>query len=109
MDVTSLVVGLLISFLLVGIIAGWLAGLLMYGGGFGLLGNIGVGIVAVERLRPNSTIVRMAVLREPAAGVAGAAGITALDGPFTQQCGGKALDKSDLANALAAVEQDRVR
>lgn len=45
MDVTSLVVGLLISFLLIGTIAGWLAGLLMHGGGFGLLGNIGVGIV----------------------------------------------------------------
>ena len=45
MDVTSLVVGLLISFLLIGTIAGWLAGLLMRGGGFGLLGNIGVGIV----------------------------------------------------------------
>ena len=45
MDVTSLVVGLLTSFLLIGIIAGGLAGRLMRGGGFGLPGNVGVGIV----------------------------------------------------------------
>ncbi|SDW52302.1 MULTISPECIES: GlsB/YeaQ/YmgE family stress response membrane protein [Thiocapsa] len=32
-------------FLLIGAVAGWLAGLLMRGGGFGLLGNILVGIV----------------------------------------------------------------
>jgi uncharacterized membrane protein YeaQ/YmgE (transglycosylase-associated protein family) len=32
-------------FLLIGAAAGWLAGLLMRGGGFGLLGNILVGIV----------------------------------------------------------------
>jgi len=31
--------------LLVGAIAGWLAGLIMKGSGFGLLGDIGVGIV----------------------------------------------------------------
>ncbi|WP_430391994.1 GlsB/YeaQ/YmgE family stress response membrane protein [Dyella sp. 20L07] len=36
--------GLLI-FLLVGAIAGWLAGLIMRGFGFGLIGNIVVGIV----------------------------------------------------------------
>jgi uncharacterized membrane protein YeaQ/YmgE (transglycosylase-associated protein family) len=35
----------LIAFLLIGAVAGWLAGLLMRGGGFGLLGNIVVGIV----------------------------------------------------------------
>ena len=35
----------LIGFLLIGAVAGWLAGLLMRGGGFGLLGNIVVGIV----------------------------------------------------------------
>jgi uncharacterized membrane protein YeaQ/YmgE (transglycosylase-associated protein family) len=35
----------LIVFLLVGAIAGWLAGLLVKGYGFGLLGNILVGIV----------------------------------------------------------------
>lgn len=40
MDATSL-----IAFLLIGAVAGWLAGLLMRGGGFGLLGNIGVGVV----------------------------------------------------------------
>jgi uncharacterized membrane protein YeaQ/YmgE (transglycosylase-associated protein family) len=35
----------LIIFLLIGAVAGWLAGVLMKGGGFGLLGNIVVGIV----------------------------------------------------------------
>jgi uncharacterized membrane protein YeaQ/YmgE (transglycosylase-associated protein family) len=35
----------LIIFLAVGAIAGWLAGILMKGGGFGLIGNILVGIV----------------------------------------------------------------
>ena len=38
MDLTSLVI-----FLLMGAAAGWLAGLLMRGGGFGVLGNIVVG------------------------------------------------------------------
>jgi uncharacterized membrane protein YeaQ/YmgE (transglycosylase-associated protein family) len=40
MELTSLIV-----FLAIGAVAGWLAGLLMRGGGFGLLGNIVVGIV----------------------------------------------------------------
>ena len=35
----------LIAFLIIGAVAGWLAGKLMKGGGFGLLGNIVVGIV----------------------------------------------------------------
>jgi uncharacterized membrane protein YeaQ/YmgE (transglycosylase-associated protein family) len=35
----------LIIFLIVGAIAGWLAGLVMTGGGFGLIGNIVVGII----------------------------------------------------------------
>ena len=35
----------LLVFLIVGAIAGWLAGLLVKGYGFGLLGNIVVGIV----------------------------------------------------------------
>ena len=35
----------LIIFLAIGAIAGWLAGLLMKGGGFGLIGNIVVGII----------------------------------------------------------------
>lgn len=35
----------LIWFLIIGAIAGWLAGLVMKGGGFGLLGDIIVGIV----------------------------------------------------------------
>ena len=40
MDITSLLI-----FLAIGAVAGWLAGLLMRGGGFGLLGNIVVGII----------------------------------------------------------------
>lgn len=40
MDITSLII-----FLLIGAAAGWIAGLLMRGGGFGPLGNIVVGIV----------------------------------------------------------------
>ncbi|HEY6632530.1 MAG TPA: GlsB/YeaQ/YmgE family stress response membrane protein [Rhizobiaceae bacterium] len=40
MDPTSLIV-----FLIVGAIAGWLAGLIVKGYGFGLIGNIVVGIV----------------------------------------------------------------
>lgn len=35
----------LIWFLIIGAIAGWLAGLVMKGGGFGLLGDIIVGII----------------------------------------------------------------
>jgi uncharacterized membrane protein YeaQ/YmgE (transglycosylase-associated protein family) len=35
----------LIGFLIVGIIAGWLAGKLMSGGGFGLVGNMVLGVV----------------------------------------------------------------
>lgn len=35
----------LLAFLFVGAVAGWLAGKLMKGGGFGLLGNIVVGVV----------------------------------------------------------------
>jgi uncharacterized membrane protein YeaQ/YmgE (transglycosylase-associated protein family) len=35
----------LIIFLALGALAGWIAGLLMRGGGFGLLGNIVVGII----------------------------------------------------------------
>ncbi|WP_246037054.1 GlsB/YeaQ/YmgE family stress response membrane protein [Thalassotalea litorea] len=35
----------LILFLIIGGVAGWLAGLLMKGGGFGLIGNIIVGII----------------------------------------------------------------
>ncbi len=35
----------IIWFVLVGLIAGWLAGILMKGGGFGVLGDIVVGIV----------------------------------------------------------------
>jgi uncharacterized membrane protein YeaQ/YmgE (transglycosylase-associated protein family) len=38
-------IGLFIVWLIVGAIAGWLAGLIVKGGGFGLLGNIVVGII----------------------------------------------------------------
>lgn len=35
----------LVSFLLVGLIAGWLAGKIMRGSGFGFLGNMVIGVV----------------------------------------------------------------
>jgi uncharacterized membrane protein YeaQ/YmgE (transglycosylase-associated protein family) len=38
----------LLSFLVVGLIAGWLAGTLSRGGGFGVLGNIVIGIVGAS-------------------------------------------------------------
>ena len=34
-----------IIFLVIGALAGWLAGVIMKGGGFGLIGNIAVGVV----------------------------------------------------------------
>lgn len=40
MDITGLVI-----FLAIGAVAGWLAGTLVKGGGFGLLGNIVIGII----------------------------------------------------------------
>ncbi len=40
MDFSSLVI-----FLLIGIIAGWLAGIIMKGGGFGLLGSMVLGVI----------------------------------------------------------------
>jgi uncharacterized membrane protein YeaQ/YmgE (transglycosylase-associated protein family) len=40
MDLTSLLI-----FLAIGAVAGWLAGVLMKGGGFGLLGDIVVGVI----------------------------------------------------------------
>ena len=40
MDLTSLLI-----FLAIGAVAGWLAGLIMKGGGFGLLGDMVVGII----------------------------------------------------------------
>jgi len=40
MDITGLLI-----YLAIGAVAGWLAGNLMKGGGFGLLGNIVVGII----------------------------------------------------------------
>lgn len=40
MDVQSLII-----FLVIGAVAGWLAGLLLKGRGFGVLGNIVVGII----------------------------------------------------------------
>ncbi|HPA71436.1 MAG: GlsB/YeaQ/YmgE family stress response membrane protein [Spirochaetes bacterium] len=35
----------LISWIIVGLVAGWLAGLIWKGGGFGLIGNLVVGVV----------------------------------------------------------------
>ena len=35
----------ILSWIIVGLIAGWLAGLVMRGGGFGLLGNIVIGVI----------------------------------------------------------------
>ena len=35
----------LVIFLLIGAVAGWLAGVIMKGGGFGLIGNIVVGVI----------------------------------------------------------------
>lgn len=35
----------LLVFLIVGVVAGWLAGLLVKGGGFGLLGDLVVGVI----------------------------------------------------------------
>lgn len=40
MDVTSL-----IWFLLIGLAAGWLAGMVMKGGGFGLIGDLIIGVI----------------------------------------------------------------
>ena len=40
MDITGLII-----FLAIGALAGWLAGILMKGRGFGLLGNIVIGII----------------------------------------------------------------
>jgi len=40
MDIQSLLL-----FLLIGLVAGWLAGRIMKGGGFGLVGNIIVGVI----------------------------------------------------------------
>jgi uncharacterized membrane protein YeaQ/YmgE (transglycosylase-associated protein family) len=40
MDLTSLLI-----FLAIGAVAGWLAGILIKGGGFGLLGDIVVGVI----------------------------------------------------------------
>ena len=38
-------IGQLIAFLVIGAAAGWLAGILIKGGGFGLLGNMAVGVL----------------------------------------------------------------
>jgi uncharacterized membrane protein YeaQ/YmgE (transglycosylase-associated protein family) len=35
----------ILSWIVVGLIAGWLAGLVMRGGGYGLLGNIVIGVI----------------------------------------------------------------
>jgi uncharacterized membrane protein YeaQ/YmgE (transglycosylase-associated protein family) len=45
MEATMGVIEALVIFLVVGAIAGWLAGLIVKGGGFGLLGDIVVGVL----------------------------------------------------------------
>jgi uncharacterized membrane protein YeaQ/YmgE (transglycosylase-associated protein family) len=35
----------ILSWIIVGLIAGWLAGLIMKGGGYGLIGNLVVGVI----------------------------------------------------------------
>lgn len=42
----------LLLFLVIGLIAGWLAGLIMKGRGFGLIGNLAIGVIGafVRRL-----------------------------------------------------------
>jgi uncharacterized membrane protein YeaQ/YmgE (transglycosylase-associated protein family) len=35
----------LVAFLAIGVIAGWLAGKIMKGGGFGLFGNLAIGVI----------------------------------------------------------------
>ena len=35
----------IIPFIIVGIVAGWIAGKIMRGGGYGLLGNFGLGLI----------------------------------------------------------------
>lgn len=35
----------IIAFLIIGVIAGWLAGKIIRGGGFGIIGNMAVGVV----------------------------------------------------------------
>lgn len=40
MDITGLII-----FLAIGAVAGWLAGILMKGGGFGLISNIVIGVI----------------------------------------------------------------
>ena len=50
MDITSLLI-----FLAIGAVAGWLAGTLMKGGGFGLLINIVLGIVGAVALAASSS------------------------------------------------------
>ena len=37
--------GAIISWLVIGVVAGWLAGRLMSGGGFGFVGNLALGII----------------------------------------------------------------
>jgi uncharacterized membrane protein YeaQ/YmgE (transglycosylase-associated protein family) len=37
--------GSIVAWLLVGLIAGWLAGLMMKGSGYGIIGDIGVGLI----------------------------------------------------------------
>jgi uncharacterized membrane protein YeaQ/YmgE (transglycosylase-associated protein family) len=44
-EVKEMGIGALLVFLAIGAVAGWLAGKVMKGGGFGLLGNMVVGVI----------------------------------------------------------------
>ena len=37
--------GMFVSWVVVGLLAGWLAGIVMKGGGYGLIGDLGLGLV----------------------------------------------------------------
>jgi len=58
MDIAGLII-----FLVIGAVAGWLAGTIMKGGGFGLLGNIVVGIVGGDIRRVFVPAARISRLR----------------------------------------------
>ena len=46
----------LVSFLIIGLLAGWIAGKLMRGGGLGLGGNLAVGVVGAAHGIPSSLL-----------------------------------------------------
>ena len=77
-----------IAMLLVGAIAGWIAGKLMKGRGFGLIGNIIVGIVGAF----------LAGLKEK--------GQLLASGPFDPRTGGMLIMQADSAEDAGAITQE---